>query len=83
MKSKADFDENDERYQQLLRVEQQLKDMRVGTTTEVVEVDTTKNELNNMLDGVDLEHLSAKDAKAMLAQIAALTGTQPEETEEA
>lgn len=83
MKSKADFDENDERYQQLLRVEQQLKDMRVGTTTEVVEVDTTKNELNNMLDGVDLEHLSAKDAKAMLAQIAALTGSQPEETEEA
>ena len=83
MKSKADFDENDERYQQLLKVEQQLKDMRIGATTEIVEVDTTKNELNNMLDGVDLEHLSAKDAKAMLAQIAALTGNQPEVTEEA
>lgn len=69
MKSKADFNENDERYQQLLRVEQQLKDMRVGTTTEVVEVDTTKNKLNELLDGVDLAALHAKDSKELLNSI--------------
>lgn len=69
MKSKADFNENDERYQQLLRVEQQLKDMRVGSTTEVVEVDTTKNKLNELLDGVDLSALHAKDSKELLASI--------------
>lgn len=69
MKSKADFDENDERYQQLLRVEQQLKDMRIGTTTEVVEVDTTKNKLNELLDGIDLGALHAKDSKELLASI--------------
>lgn len=83
MKSKADFDENDERYLQLLKVEQQLKDMRIGTTTEVVEVDTTKNALNDLLAGHDLEHLKAADSKGLLAQIAALVGGQSNETEEA
>lgn len=74
MKSKADFDENDERYQALLRVEQQLKDMRVGATPEVVEVDTTKNALSDLLGSVDLNALHAKDSKELLAQIAALVG---------
>lgn len=82
MKSKADFDENDERYQQLLKVEQQLKDMRVGTTTEVIEVDTTKNELADMFSGVDLTHINAKDSKALLAQVAALVHGQQVHTEE-
>lgn len=70
MKSKADFDENSERWQQLLKVEQQLKDMRVGTTTEYVEVDTTKNKLNELLNSVDTQNMHAKDTKALLEQIA-------------
>lgn len=73
MKSKADFDENDERYQALLKAEQQLKDMRVQTTA-YVEVDTTKNELASLLEGKDLEHMKAADAKELLAQIQMLTG---------
>lgn len=74
MKSKADFDENDERYQSLLKVEQQLKDMRIGTTTEVVEVDRTKDALSELLADQDLEHLKAADSKELLARIAALVG---------
>lgn len=81
MKSKADFDENDERYQQLLKVEQQLKDMRVGTSTEYVEVDTTKNSLTELLADKDLHSMKAADAKELLEQIAALT-QQSVETEE-
>lgn len=81
MKSKADFDENDERYQQLLKVEQQLKDMRVGTSTEYVEVDTTKNSLTELLADKDLHNMKAADAKELLEQIAALT-QQSVETEE-
>lgn len=69
MKSKADFDESSDRYQALLRVEQQLKDMRVSVPTEVVEVDTTKNALNAILDGVDVSALHAKDSKELLASI--------------
>lgn len=71
MKSKADFDESSEAWQQLLKVEQMLKDMRVGGhTTSVVEVDTTKNELQDMLADVDPSHLNAADSKELLAKIA-------------
>ena len=72
MRSKADFDENDERYQALLKAEQQLKDMRIGTTTEIVEVDHTKDALSELLAGQDLQHMGAKDSKALLEQVAAL-----------
>ena len=82
MKSKADFDENDERWQQLLKVEQQLKDMRIGITHEVVEVDTTKDALSELLAGKDLSNMKASDSKELLAQIAALTGGSIETTEE-
>ena len=85
MKSKADFDENSERYQQLLRVEQQLKDMRT-TTTEIVEVDRTADALSELIAGKDFEHMKAADAKALLAQIASLVTfdgiEEPEETEQ-
>ena len=85
MKSKADFDESDERWQQLLRVEQQLKDMRISLTHEVVEVDTTKDALSDMLNGVDLHHIKAADSKELLEQIAKLVGnnvdTEQTETE--
>lgn len=80
MKSKADFDENDERYQSLLRVEQQLKDMRT-TTTEVVEVDKTKDALSELLADKDLEHIKASDSKELLAQIYALIHKQDDVTE--
>lgn len=72
MRSKADFDENDERYQALLKAEQQLKDMRIGTTTEIVEVDHTKDALSELLADKDLHHMGTKDSKALLEQIAAL-----------
>lgn len=72
MKSKADFDENDERYLSLLKAEQQLKDMRVGTGA-IVEVDTTKNALSDLLAGKDLHNMKAADAKELLEQITALT----------
>lgn len=73
MKSKADFDESDERYQALLRAEQQLKDMRVETGRGIVEVDTTKNALTDLLAGKDLSNMKAADSKKLLEEIAALT----------
>lgn len=83
MKSKADFDESDERWQALLKAEQQLKDMRIGTVSEIIEVDSTKNALNEILAGRDLTHIKAADSKELLEQIAALVGTSTqEETEE-
>lgn len=82
MKSKADFDESCERWQSLLKVEQQLKDMRVTTTQSVVEVDTTKNAMNELLEGIDLEHIKAADSKELLARIAAMVGTTVSEDEE-
>lgn len=84
MKSKADFEENDERYQALLKAEQQLKDMRLSTGA-VVEVDTTKDALTDLLANKDLHSMKAADAKELLEQIAALThqsvATETEENE--
>ncbi len=71
MKSKADFDESDERYQALLKAEQQLKDMRISGAS-IVEVDTTKNALTDLLAGMDLHNIKAADAKELLRQIQAL-----------
>lgn len=82
MKSKADFDESDERYQALLKAEQQLKDMRVSGSN-IVEVDTTKNELTDMFDGVDIHNMKAADAKAMLEQIKNLTHHEAESDDSA
>ena len=72
MKSKADFDESDERWLALLKAEQQLKDMRVGGRSGVVEVDRTKDALGELLAGVDIQHLKSKDAHELLEQIAQL-----------
>lgn len=68
MKSKADFDEADERWQALLKAEQQLKDLRV-TNTQVVEVDHTKNELRDLLGDVDISALKSADAHKLLEEI--------------
>ena len=79
MKSKADFDESDERWLALLKAEQQLKDLRVGgTTTHVVEVDTTKNAISELLADTDISKLKSADAHELLERIAALTnGSEP------
>ena len=76
MKSKADFSEEDERWQALLVAEEQLKSIRVSTRgTKVVEVDTTKEKLEEAFEGIDLENISnmkAADSKALLAKLAEL-----------
>lgn len=75
MKSKADFSEEDPRWQALLVAEEQLKSIRVSTSrTQVVKVDETKDALTEKLAGIDIEHLKAGDSKALLAQIKELLG---------
>lgn len=74
MKSKADFSETDERWIALLNAEQQLKDLRVSKQAKVVEVDTTKEALQGLLDGTDINSLHAADSKALLAKIAEMLG---------
>lgn len=75
MKSKADFSEEDERWQALLVAEEQLKSIRISTGgTKVVKVDETKEKLAEMLDEVDTNNMKAADVKDMLAQVKALLG---------
>lgn len=75
MKSKADFTEEDERWQALLVAEEQLKSIRVTTGgTKVVKVDETKEKLAEMLSEVDTDHMRTSDVKDMLAQVKALLG---------
>ena len=86
MKSKADFSEEDPRWQALLRAEQQLKDMRIGgATTHVVEVDKTKDALSELLNGVDIKHMKSAEAHELLERIAQMTagnGTDEVTTDE-
>lgn len=75
MKSKADFSEEDPRWQALLVAEEQLKSIRVSTgRTQVVKVDETKDALAEKLADVDIEHLKAGESKELLAQIRAMIG---------
>lgn len=75
MKSKADFSEEDEKWQALLVAEEQLKSIRVTTGgTKVVKVDETKEKLAEMLSEVDTDRMRASDVKDMLAQVKALLG---------
>jgi hypothetical protein len=75
MKSKADFSEEDERWQKLLVAEEQLKSIRISTgRTKVVKVDETKEKLAEVLADVDPDSLRAGDSKALLAQIKELLG---------
>jgi len=69
MKSKIGFDESDERWQALLKAEQQLKDLRVGGRSGVVEVDKTKNALADMLGDVDVTKLKSAEAHDLLESI--------------
>lgn len=80
MKSKADFSESDERWLNLLKAEQQLKDLRVsGHQTHVVEVDKTKDALSELLAGKDISKMKSAEAHELLERIAAMTaGNEPE-----
>lgn len=79
MKSKADFDVSDERYQALLRAEQQLKDMRItGGGSSIIEVDTTKNLLTDLLEDIDIQHIKLAEAKELLEKIKGLTHSYDE-----
>lgn len=78
MKSKADFSESDPRWHALLKAEQQLKDLRVGGRSGVVEVDKTKNALGELLAGKDLSKMKSAEAHALLAQIAAMAAGDSE-----
>lgn len=75
MKSKADFSEENPRWQALLVAEEQLKAIRVSTgRMQVVKVDETKEALAEKLADVDIEHLKAGDSKELLAQIKEMLG---------
>lgn len=81
MKSKAEFDESDERWLALLKAEQQLKDLRVGGhTPTIIEVDKTKNALSELLAGKDLGKMKAAEAHELLEAIAKITAGTDNET---
>ena len=83
MKSKADFDESDERWLMLLKAEQQLKDLRIsGHSTHVVEVDKTKDALSELLAGKDLSKMKSAEAHELLERIAAITAGSDQMDEE-
>lgn len=68
-KSKADFDETSERWQELLEVEEQLKAIRDGLNVEAEKAIEKTNQLEEMLATVDLKELKAAEAKEMLESI--------------
>lgn len=78
MKSKMDFSEEDPRWQALLKAEQQLKDMRIGGRTGYIEVDKTKNALDELLAGKDISKMKSAEAHELLERIAALTMSNTE-----
>lgn len=73
MKSKEGFSESDDRWQALLRAEEQLKALRSDTKTVVV--DETKEKLSEVLAGIDpsaLKTMKNADAIALLKKAMAL-----------
>lgn len=71
-KSKSDFSEESDKWQQLLVAEKQLKDLRnelngLATKESQAAIEATKK-ANELLEGSDIDKLSAKDAKALLQQ---------------
>lgn len=68
-KSKADFDETSERWQELLEVEAQLKAIRDGQSAEAKKAIEKTNQIEEMLATIDPKDLKASDAKDILASI--------------
>ena len=75
-KSKADFDPESERWQELLKTEEQLKAIRDGQTIEAEKAIEKTNQLEEMLATVDLNNLKAADAKNMLENIKQMLSTK-------
>ena len=75
-KSKADFDPESERWQELLKTEEQLKAIRDGQTIEAEKAIEKTNQLEEMLATVDLNDLKAADAKNMLENIKQMLSTK-------
>lgn len=66
MKSKADFDESSDRWQQLLEAESQLKSLRDKHSA----VQTQKlQETESLLQDVDTDSMSAEESKELLAKV--------------
>jgi hypothetical protein len=70
MKSKAGFSEEDERWQQLLVAEEQLKALRsvAPVVTKVVE-DPLRDEMKEMLAELDQDSMTAKQLKELVASL--------------
>jgi len=66
MKSKEGFSEDDKMWKKLIEAEERLKALRIPARG--VAVDTTKRQLAELLDGIDLSKLNAADAKKLLQQ---------------
>ena len=75
-KSKADFDETSERWQELLEAEEQLKAIRDGQTVEAEKAIEKTSQLEEMLASVDPKDLKATDAKDMLENIKQMLATK-------
>ena len=75
-KSKADFDETSERWQELLEVEAQLKAIRDGQSAEAEKAIEKTSQLEEMLATVDPKDLKAADAKNMLESIKQMLATK-------
>ena len=81
MKGKVGFDENSEQWLALLEVEEQLKAQRVSTRV-VRQADTTKQDVQAALEGVDFGSLKKDELKSLLENIAGIVKGESSETEE-
>ena len=75
-KSKADWNPESERWQELLKTEAQLKAIRDGQTVEAEKAIEKTNQLEEMLASVDPKDLKATDAKDMLESIKHMLATK-------
>ena len=75
-KSKADFNPESERWQELLEVEVQLKAIRDGQTIEAERAIEKTQSLEEMLATVDPKDLKATEAKDMLESIKQILATK-------
>ena len=75
-KSKADFDPESERWQELLKAEEQLKAIRDGLNVEAEKAIEKTNQLEEMLATVDPKDLKAADAKELLESIKQMLATK-------
>lgn len=82
-KTKIGFSEDDEKWQALLVAEEQLKSVRVTGGAKFVEVDRTKETIQEMLAELTIESLKRADAIDLLQAIAVLVFHSEEEDLEA